>query len=128
MNNPHDFQIRHKHDLDNAHKLIELGYPAVAPLLPHLLEWIQDMNWPVAKTIAPFLVSIGEPLVPEVKEVFATDDYGWQYICITDIIKKMPAELSVQFRPELERLAYHATKAEKDEDLDKVALQVLTGR
>ena len=38
---------RNKHDLRRARVLVALGYPAVAPVLPELLEWLQDLNWPV---------------------------------------------------------------------------------
>src|SRR4051794_23281462 len=55
---------QNKFDLKRAQAAVEVGYPAVAPILPELLEWLQDYNWPVAHILAPFLASIGEPLVP----------------------------------------------------------------
>src|SRR5688500_18615540 len=44
---------RNKHDRKRAAAAIAAGYPAVAPVLPEMLEWLQDMNWPVAQDLAP---------------------------------------------------------------------------
>lgn len=125
MAKPHDFLIRHKSDEENARKLIAMGYPAVAPVLSHMMEWIQDMNWPVARTVAPFLASIGEPILDEVRKVFETDDLTWQYWCITEIIEKLPPQIAQQFRSELERLVHTPTSAEQREELDQVARDAL---
>jgi hypothetical protein len=46
---------RNTHDHQAASAVIALGYPAVAPILPDLLEWLQDYNWPVSRPIAEFL-------------------------------------------------------------------------
>ena len=75
-----NLRIRDKKDIENAEAIFALGYPAVAPLIPHLFIWIQDMNWPVAKRVAPFLTSIGRPIFPELNRVLATDalkGFGW---------------------------------------------------
>lgn len=37
-----------------AEVIVKLGYPRVKPILPGLLEWIQDTNWPGSRRIAPF--------------------------------------------------------------------------
>ncbi len=35
---------RDKHDVAAVERLAALGYPTVEPVLPELLEWIQDIN------------------------------------------------------------------------------------
>jgi integrase len=37
-----------------AERAVALGWPGVQPVISELLEWIQDYNWPVARTLAPF--------------------------------------------------------------------------
>lgn len=54
------FLPRDKHDLDNLQLLKNLGWPAIEPVLPDLLEWVQHMNWPVARSLAPFLAGLGQ--------------------------------------------------------------------
>src|SRR3954454_25322905 len=52
---PRQLLPRDKLDVAGARAVIALGYPAVAPVLGDLLEWLQDCNWPVSRPIADFL-------------------------------------------------------------------------
>ncbi|MCL6603644.1 MAG: DUF5071 domain-containing protein [Paenibacillus sp.] len=62
-----------------AEVIINLGYPRVHIILPGLLEWIQDMNWPGAAQILDLLRDIGDPVIPYIKDVFNqhSDDVEW---------------------------------------------------
>jgi hypothetical protein len=121
---PDSFVPRDKHDHESADRAIAAGYPAVEPVLWHLLEWIQDMNWPVAQTLAPFLASIGMPLVPHIKKVFETDDEIWKYWIMGVIFLESP-EVAEAFRDELIRIAYTPTESEIMEEIPERALDVL---
>src|SRR5436190_22145449 len=98
-----------KLDLDTANAAIHAGYPAVAPILPELLTWLQDCNWPVAHLLAPFLASIGMPLVPHVMKIMDSDDYVWKYWMIGAIMRYSP-DVARSFRSELERLVSSPTQ------------------
>lgn len=124
MNDPQDLLPENKFDLARATAAVEAGYPAVAPILPELLEWLQDCNWPVAHVLAPFLASIGEPLVPHVKRVLESDDDIWKYWVICRLINPSPI-LAGAFYEELERLANSPTEREAREELNEVAQEVL---
>jgi hypothetical protein len=121
---PDGFVPRDKHDHESANRAIAAGYPAVQPFLWHLLEWIQDTNWPVAETLAPFLASIGMPLVPHIKKIFETDDEMWKYAIMREIFLKSP-EVAEEFRDELKRIAYNPTESEITEEIPEGALDVL---
>lgn len=114
----------HKFDLERAEAAIAAGYPAVAPILPELLEWLQDYNWPVAHVLAPFLVSIGAPLSPHICAILETDDYTWKYWMI-GIIMKDSREVAAAFLSDLERLAYTPTEREVEEELNEQAYPTL---
>jgi len=115
---------RDKHDLERAEAAIKIGYPAVAPILPELLEWLQDLNWPVAQILAPFLATIGKPLIPHIQHIFASDDEIWKYWIMTYIIADS-AELAEAFRNDLERIAYSPTEREVEEELNETAQHIL---
>jgi hypothetical protein len=112
-----------EHDTERAEKLVALGYPAVAPIVPELIEWLRDGNWPVARILGPFLQTIGLPLVPEIRRVFATDDYGWQYFLLVFLVNT--PEMVAALRAELTRLAEHPTPREAEEALDELAQECL---
>ena len=113
-----------KFDLDTAQAAVDAGYPSVAPILPELLVWLQDCNWPVAHVLAPFLASVGEPLVPHVAHVMSSDDYVWKYWMIGAIMRHSP-DVARSFRSELERLVASPLDVESRNELDQLAQEVL---
>lgn len=115
---------RHKLDLERAQAAVAAGYPAVAPVLPALLEWVQDMNWPVARVLAPLLASIGVPMEAHIREVLGGPDCIWKYWVLQEVVAQS-ADLRRALRPELVRLASAATNSEKEEELDALAQSLL---
>ncbi len=113
-----------KHDHVAAHRAIDAGYPAVEEKLPLLLEWLQDMNWPVAQTLEPFMASIGEPLIPHLEKIFETDDLIWKCNIISRLVRESPP-LAIHFRGYLETLANQETDDEDEEWLRETARGVL---
>lgn len=77
MDHIQDLVPTHKKDLERAEAAVKAGYPAVEPILGRLIEWLQDCNWPVAHVLAPFLESVGAPLVPHIWRVLRTNDDIW---------------------------------------------------
>jgi Domain of unknown function (DUF5071) len=114
-----------KFDIEAAERAVARGWPDVEPVLPRLLEWLQDGNWPVARVLAPFLAGIGDPLVPYLRPILAGDDLIWKYWIIQGIIGEAPLSVVEAFRPDLERLANDPTPSEREEELPEVASAVL---
>ncbi|WP_238653135.1 DUF5071 domain-containing protein [Paenibacillus piscarius] len=94
-----------------AEVIVKLGYPRVKPILPGLLEWVQDMNWPGARRIAPFLREIGDPLIPYIQEVFRnqSQDEDWMYWIFEVILDHWNSEQIAQLQEELIRLTEGGT-------------------
>jgi hypothetical protein len=118
---PREFLPRDKHDLANARAVAALGYPAVAPVLLNLLEWLRDCNWPVSRPIGDFLATLPEQMAPLIWTVLRGDDHIWKYWCIVRLVRTMPTNVAEQFRAELTRLAKEPTPAERGEELNEVA-------
>ncbi len=86
-----DYQLRElipkdKFDLERVSTLASLGYPEIAPILPELLEWMQDGNWPVSQALSPFLASIGKPLAQQIRHILQTQDHIWKYWVLRRIV------------------------------------------
>ena len=111
-----------KDDLARAHDIIRLGYPAAAPVLPHLMRWLQDPNWPVTGIIAPFLSQIGRPLLPEIRTVLRGDDEIWIYSVMAGLIGRMPDNLVDDLRDDLRSLAQRPSA----EGIDLLANEILS--
>lgn len=116
---------RSKHDMDAARALVAAGYPAVAPVLRGMLEWVQDQNWPVAFfELLPFLATIGLPLAPTLREILDGDDEDWQFVVLQHIVKRN-APLVDALREPLERIAHHPTPTQLRIGLEEQAREAL---
>lgn len=115
---------QNKFDTDRAEQAVAAGYPAVEPILPELLEWIKDSNWPVARVLAPFLGSIGTPLIPHIRKILATGDTIWKYWTLTYLVQDSP-DVAAALREDLQRYANSPTPDETAEGLDEVARAIL---
>jgi hypothetical protein len=121
-----DMLPKDKHDVAAAQSIVALGYPAVAPILGELLAWVQDMNWPVARVLQPFLSSIGEPLAPMIGNILRADDNTWKYWLVASVVAGSPA-LVHAMRPDLVRIAETPTDGEVAEEVNVAAQEVLRG-
>ena len=119
-----DLLPKDKLDVDAVRRLSAQGYPAVEPLLPALLEWMQDLNWPIAQALHPFLVDLGEPLAPHIRSILRTDDDIWKYWVLICVVAESPP-LLLTLKPELEALAEKPTDGERDELVDELARNML---
>ncbi|MFD2880961.1 DUF5071 domain-containing protein [Paenibacillus rhizoplanae] len=89
-----------------AEVIVKLGYPRVKPILPGLLQWIQDMNWPGSRRIATLLRETGDPVIPYIQDVFRnqSQDEEWMYWIFEMIIDYWNKDHISQIQEELIRL------------------------
>ena len=113
-----------KFETEKAAALVHLGFPAVEPVMPQILEWLQDLNWPVGRVFQPFLASIGQPLAPYIRTILAGQDDGWKYSLLRVVVDQSP-ELARTLRPELERVARSPSAGESKEEVNLVAIEIL---
>ena len=114
----------HKSDLRTAEAAIAVGWPSVQPIADRLLEWLKDINWPVAHILAPFFACVGPELAPHVRRILRTDDDVWKYYVIQAIVTPCPG-LGEAVEEDLKRIAENPTAAEHQEEVDLVAREAL---
>lgn len=124
MNTIQDLIPLAKFDLERAKAVVEIGYPVVEPILPQLIEWLQDYNWPVAQILAPFLASIGSPIIPHIKYVLESDDDIWKYWILVCIVAESP-EVANALLPYLQRYASNPTENEIAEGVHEISQEIL---
>ncbi len=117
---PHD-----KFETDKAEAIVRLGFPRIEPILSSLLEWMQDINWPVARVLHPFLLSIGLPLCPYIKDILRSRDACWKY-CILQHIVQHSHNLSMALKEELLLLVKNPSKEDIEEGIDIIATAILS--
>jgi hypothetical protein len=116
--------IKNKHDIKTVQIIAKLGYPTIQPILPYLLSWIQDLNWPVAEPLQRLFLSIGEPIYPFIKNIFRTDDDDWKFSCLI-MLRNLSNEQLLNFKDELNLLATEPTPGEIASGTDTEANELL---
>ncbi|EFV41922.1 DUF5071 domain-containing protein [Hafnia paralvei] len=106
-----------KMDVERAKKAVDYGYPGVAPILPVLIYWMQDLNWPVAQELAPFLAQIGAPLKQPVLYVLKSQDTIWKYWVISQLVNTDDLRLAKAIGPELQHLQLKTAGSADEDDL-----------
>ena len=118
---------RDKYDTLAVDQLAELDYPIISPVLPDLIKWLQDANWPVARPISDLLVKIEKPVVPLLLEVLKGDDAIWKYWCLELVVRRLPFDVVAALYPELQRLAQCPSDSDRQEEVDVSANSLLGG-
>ena len=115
---------KHKFDIESVNKLSIIGYPIIAPILPELLEWCFDGNWPVAQCLDKLLIGIGKPLAVYIKPIFMGNDDTGKYFILSRIIS-YSKELSEELYSDLIRMANLPTQGEIEEGVNEISQEIL---
>lgn len=94
-----------KDDMEAVERIRKIGYPAIAPILPHLITWMEDMNWPIAGKIADELVSIGQPMVPYIQKVLKSGEYQWKYYVLEYLVKRLDMTSKKMLWADIEKIS-----------------------
>ncbi|AZN38323.1 DUF5071 domain-containing protein [Paenibacillus albus] len=100
-------------------KAVDPTQTNLQPILSELFEWIQDINWPIAKELCIILASFKpEDIIPYIQMVLKSGDEGWQYSCIRYLIPKLPSEvrgiIALDLRRVIDNPTYNETWCEID--------------
>ena len=116
---------RDKYDIDKVEKLKKLDRNILEFLLPELLVFIQDTNWPVAPGVLEILLTFPKEIVPHVQDILASDDDNWKWFILHFLVIELPIESRIQFTAYLTRVAENPTTNELAEELDEIATEIL---
>jgi len=98
---------------DNAALVLsEIEYVRLEPLIPGMIEWMRDLNWPGAMTIANLLCNIGEAVVPHLKIYFLESDDQLISWILSEIVGDWPKTFVVHVQTDLVRLAQRVESSE----------------
>lgn len=114
-----------KSDILGIEKLKSIEPGEAEPILESLMEWMQDINWPVAHELIKVLPRFHIQLIPVIRNIFKTDDDIWKYWTL-ELLKSFPRETLFMLQSEIERMAKFPTDGEKTEEVDINANEILS--
>lgn len=123
MQSLRDLIPKDKADTYTAEKLMGHNFEEIKPIIPELLEWIQDMNWPVAGPVSRYLESISEHLTPYIIEILRGNDPTWKYWCL--IVFRRSKQIDPALLQEIQRLKNYASKMDIEEGVLEEADEIL---
>lgn len=113
-----EYLPKSKYDPECIERLRQLNPNSIKTLLPQLLIWIQDINWPNAGRVLPFLLANGQEIIPEIEWVLNGQDDIWKGNCIRHILSQLSPEIGQPLIPILKRIADNPSANEKAEEID----------
>lgn len=125
--NPFDFVPKHKSDVSGIPQLARLRDEEIQPVIPHLLEWIQDMNWPVAQEVLNILAArqnLVESCLPGILRTEEKDSI-WKYWIISELLPRFEKPLSEELLATLRRITQQPNQDEVLEEVDRMARKYL---
>ncbi len=122
-----EFIPKDKFDVVSVERLKNIDPSEITPVSIQLLEWIQDINWPVAQKLILVLPRFCKQLVPGIKQILSdkVNDVIWKYWIVTYLLDKFPAELLKDLRAELSALASTDSTDEDEKELAEEAQALL---
>jgi len=116
-----------KLDLDACDNLDEASDENVISNIEALLDWTQDINWPVAPLVINRLSSIGSKLAMPINKVLSGNDSAWKYLVITSLLPKLEPELKIEISHQLRKIVKSPTENDEQEEVNIVAREFLNG-
>jgi len=114
---------KHKDDQEVIENLRKLSFEEIKPIIPDLLEWLQDMNWPIARPVTEILKPFSEQIVPEIIRILKTNDGLWKW----GVLAFVRTTTDPMLLAEIGRIAKFPTRDEIEEELDIEAIAILNG-
>jgi hypothetical protein len=115
---------KHKDDQEVIEALKKLSFEEIKPIVPELLEWLQDINWPIARPVAEVLKPFSDQLVPEILKILKTNDGIWKLWILTTLARTTKDQTLLK---EIERIANYPTRDEIEDEVNAEAIAILNG-
>lgn len=115
-----------KFDCETVELLYGCSFEEIEPIIPKLLEWLQDGNWPISRPMGTFLLTLPQmKLVPYIMEILDGDDQEWKYFMIGTLASPDLSKLDPLFLNEIKRIAFKPTEVEVMCEVNDIAQRVL---
>ncbi|KAJ9445453.1 hypothetical protein DIPPA_00794 [Diplonema papillatum] len=117
----------HKCDLAACRALQRASDDIVGPNAAALLEWVQDVNWPVAGPVMERLALLRSDYLLEPLRYILRDsgDAVWKYWVLSCLLPKCGAAVQQALFGEAERLALHPSEGDAEEEVHLVATEFI---
>ncbi|TON15846.1 DUF5071 domain-containing protein, partial [Vibrio parahaemolyticus] len=107
----------HKSDLETCEQLHFLSNEEITPYVYELLEWLQDLNWPVADPVSKRLLQLNLELVEPLLLILSSDDDVWKYWIVSSFLHYVDISVYDRLIFKLNKMKISPTKQEIEEEV-----------
>jgi hypothetical protein len=115
----------HKDDQEKIKLLEEQSFEKIIPIVPQLLEWLQDGNWPISSPLSEFLNKHISKISSHYIEVLNGNDGTWKYFLIHSLAGIPKDQIPLDLLKKITSIANSPNPLEKREEVDEVAQWLL---
>ncbi|BDU37847.1 DUF5071 domain-containing protein [Vibrio nigripulchritudo] len=117
-----------KSDIRTCERLFKLSNSEIEPYIYELLEWMQDLNWPVAYPVSKRLFLFNTELVEPLLKILNSDDDTWKYWIVSYFLHHTSNNVYDRLFFKLSSMKNHPTKREVDEEVHDAVCELLQMR
>ncbi|AJQ94764.1 DUF5071 domain-containing protein [Gynuella sunshinyii] len=114
-----------KSDDEACENLSRVTDAEIIPYIYELLEWLQDINWPVAQHVAERLSKLGLELVEPILVVLNGTDEVWKYWIVSHLLYMVNDQVYQSLELKLRRMKSQPTQSEIKEEVYEAVCELL---
>lgn len=111
-----------KFDFQATEILKELSFEEIQAIVPNLLEWLQDGNWPISKSVAAVLIPFTDQIATEIVKILKSNDETWKYWILLTFGKNTNNRFICD---EIIRIVQNPSQEEIDANVYEIAKEIL---
>jgi hypothetical protein len=117
----------HKSDIEAIEKIgNNYTISEIEPIVPELLTWVQDSNWPIGIAVAKLLQPYVNEISIHISTILDGNDDVWSYWCIEMLILESPQRVtSTDILDSLKRIISRKQVDDLDGDLKTKAQEAI---
>lgn len=116
---------KNKEDIDFISNLKQKKIQDIKNLIPELLEWTQDGNWPQARLIIDYFSPHINEIESEIIKILNGEDPTWKYWILSALIYNSQTKPSDKMLTIIYNLSQNPSLQDKDENIDSIAYKVI---
>jgi hypothetical protein len=116
---------KHDMDFDKITDFYWYNYAELKPIIPELLKWLQDLNYPVAKPISQHLKTMLPDIITDLIPILESEDGIWKYNILQVFFIETPSDHYLKIEELIKKLAYSPTDNDIKEEVNLLAIEIL---
>ncbi len=114
-----------KEDLEFINELKSKSIVEIKDIVPELLEWTQDMNWPQTRLLVDYFSPYINEIDIHIIEILKGNDSIWKYSVLLGLISNSNVIPNNKILGVINEIYKNPSKDDKEEEIDVLAQEII---